>query len=384
MQTVETYKAQAKRLKEFLSQAGVGLKHAHALEAIAAIHGEKNFHILSRKAENQTEDRKKGETDSSEMVDDAWGLIYEQIDSEGHHLRHTLSILKGPADALGVMFHSSVSYLEEFNPHPKYWSLNVSPQNFPGSAIPACLEFFISHPARKLRVRIFPMEKNVMMYNSQATQPNPDILGILAKMKDAVDINTVYEAGKLSFGEFLKESHKFHDQHISHEVFDSVGEFLRGVATGKVTIEGEKLEQGKGDALVLPDIYTCDTQYLGKYRFCLKFITDPPGEKTAVGGKFYFDMFDETGRGASFIGLLSETLVRQRGNTVLVLSGSTTGEKTVLKDLPVESMKSLQDLSKKWGARFVDDKGTVVTPYHENTPEQTRFLEWLRKKTDKK
>lgn len=41
------YKEQAKRLREFLLNAGVVLKHANALEAVAKMHGHRDFHALT-------------------------------------------------------------------------------------------------------------------------------------------------------------------------------------------------------------------------------------------------------------------------------------------------------------------------------------------------
>lgn len=46
----DIHKAQAKRLREFLQLGGVMIKHMHALEAIARIHGEQNWHLLSYQA----------------------------------------------------------------------------------------------------------------------------------------------------------------------------------------------------------------------------------------------------------------------------------------------------------------------------------------------
>lgn len=46
----DLYKEQARSLREFLQQGGVTLKHTHALEAIARIHGERNWHLLSSQA----------------------------------------------------------------------------------------------------------------------------------------------------------------------------------------------------------------------------------------------------------------------------------------------------------------------------------------------
>ncbi|MDF2461766.1 MAG: hypothetical protein K0Q43_1 [Ramlibacter sp.] len=42
----QDFKNQAKRLKEFLASAGVSLKHTHALEAVAFMHGAKDWHTL--------------------------------------------------------------------------------------------------------------------------------------------------------------------------------------------------------------------------------------------------------------------------------------------------------------------------------------------------
>jgi len=48
--TLSSYKDEAKRLKEYLAQAGISLKHSNALEAVAQMHGFKNFHVLSEQA----------------------------------------------------------------------------------------------------------------------------------------------------------------------------------------------------------------------------------------------------------------------------------------------------------------------------------------------
>ena len=40
------YKVQATRLRAFLAENGVQLKHTHALEAVAQMHGAKNWHVL--------------------------------------------------------------------------------------------------------------------------------------------------------------------------------------------------------------------------------------------------------------------------------------------------------------------------------------------------
>lgn len=42
----DLFKQQATRLRDFLKRGGFDLKHTHALEAIAAVHGAKDFHSL--------------------------------------------------------------------------------------------------------------------------------------------------------------------------------------------------------------------------------------------------------------------------------------------------------------------------------------------------
>lgn len=46
----DVHKEQAARLRDFLKRAGIELKHTHALEAIAAVHGAKDFHTLQHAA----------------------------------------------------------------------------------------------------------------------------------------------------------------------------------------------------------------------------------------------------------------------------------------------------------------------------------------------
>lgn len=48
------YKQQAARLQDFLKAAGITLKHTHALEAVAHIHGAKNWHTLRHQASEST------------------------------------------------------------------------------------------------------------------------------------------------------------------------------------------------------------------------------------------------------------------------------------------------------------------------------------------
>lgn len=52
---VNALKAQASRLREFLSRAGVELKHTHALEAVARMHNAKDWHSLAHAAEQSGE-----------------------------------------------------------------------------------------------------------------------------------------------------------------------------------------------------------------------------------------------------------------------------------------------------------------------------------------
>ncbi len=51
MHSIEQYKKQAKVLREFLAAGGIEIKHTHALEAVARMHGAKDFHALSHQAE---------------------------------------------------------------------------------------------------------------------------------------------------------------------------------------------------------------------------------------------------------------------------------------------------------------------------------------------
>lgn len=44
------YKTQAKRLRTFLRVLGIDIKHSHALEAVARIHGLKDYHVLAAMA----------------------------------------------------------------------------------------------------------------------------------------------------------------------------------------------------------------------------------------------------------------------------------------------------------------------------------------------
>lgn len=48
----DAYKRQAERLRAFLKQGGVEIKHTNALEAIAAVHGAKDFHTLQHQAKH--------------------------------------------------------------------------------------------------------------------------------------------------------------------------------------------------------------------------------------------------------------------------------------------------------------------------------------------
>lgn len=48
------FKQQANRLRAFLKRGGHDLQHAHALEAIAAVHGAKDFHTLSHNAQKSS------------------------------------------------------------------------------------------------------------------------------------------------------------------------------------------------------------------------------------------------------------------------------------------------------------------------------------------
>jgi hypothetical protein len=49
-----SFKQQARRLREFLAAGGHDIKHTHALEAIARIHGYDDFHLLAHAAEQST------------------------------------------------------------------------------------------------------------------------------------------------------------------------------------------------------------------------------------------------------------------------------------------------------------------------------------------
>lgn len=46
------YKEQATRLRIFLAKNGIEIKHTHALEAVAQMHGYKNWHVLQAAKEN--------------------------------------------------------------------------------------------------------------------------------------------------------------------------------------------------------------------------------------------------------------------------------------------------------------------------------------------
>lgn len=50
---LEGYKQQAERLREYLKSAGIELKHTNALEAVAKMHGHKNYHLLQNHAASQ-------------------------------------------------------------------------------------------------------------------------------------------------------------------------------------------------------------------------------------------------------------------------------------------------------------------------------------------
>ncbi len=50
MHSIDQYKKQAKLLREFLTAGGIEIKHTHALEAVARMHGAKDFHTLSHQA----------------------------------------------------------------------------------------------------------------------------------------------------------------------------------------------------------------------------------------------------------------------------------------------------------------------------------------------
>jgi len=52
---VDALKAQASRLREFLSRAGVELKHKHSLEAVARMYNAKDWHSLAHAAEQRGE-----------------------------------------------------------------------------------------------------------------------------------------------------------------------------------------------------------------------------------------------------------------------------------------------------------------------------------------
>ena len=51
MHSIDQYKKQAKVLREFLAAGGIEIKHTHALEAVARMHGTKDFHTLSHLTE---------------------------------------------------------------------------------------------------------------------------------------------------------------------------------------------------------------------------------------------------------------------------------------------------------------------------------------------
>lgn len=87
MESIETYKAQAKTLKEFLAAGGINIKHTHALEAVARMHGEKDFHTLSHEA---------GKVVLGEDVSKAAALLMEA--GIGLHIPGTYEI-QSPEDA---------------------------------------------------------------------------------------------------------------------------------------------------------------------------------------------------------------------------------------------------------------------------------------------
>jgi hypothetical protein len=68
MYSIDQYKKQAKVLREFLAVGGIEIKHTHALEAVARMHGAKDFHLLSHAA---------GQPPSYEQYRDAARLLMD-------------------------------------------------------------------------------------------------------------------------------------------------------------------------------------------------------------------------------------------------------------------------------------------------------------------
>lgn len=82
------YKLQAKRLAEFLKVAGTTIKHTHALEAVAQMHGYKDFHTLASRVGGSTDGMKGGESTDSRFLKAAIEMAMERgealaIEEEG-------------------------------------------------------------------------------------------------------------------------------------------------------------------------------------------------------------------------------------------------------------------------------------------------------------